>query len=89
LNAAASGILSNTATVTPPAGVTDGNVNNSFTDADTITAAAPAPTLNYPNGFAGRGQFKFNGATAVVGSNLQLTDGGTGGQHLRMQAPST
>src|SRR6185369_2137908 len=37
-----------------------------------------APILNFPNGFAGAaGQLKFNGVTAkIVGTNLQLTDGG-------------
>jgi uncharacterized repeat protein (TIGR01451 family) len=76
LSAAATGTLANTATVTAPASVTDSNpANNSATDTDTV---AVTPTLNFPNGFAGTAsQFAFNGASAkIVGTNLQLTDGG-------------
>jgi hypothetical protein len=70
--------LSNTATISAPAGVTDTNSsNNSATDTDTL-ASATTPVLNFPNGFAGAAsQFSFNGTSSkIVASNLQLTDGG-------------
>src|SRR5262249_52872083 len=45
-----------------------------------VSATTGTATLNFPNGFAGAAsQFSFNGATAtIVGSKLQLTDGGNG-----------
>ena len=74
LSGSATGSLSNTATVTAPAGVTDPNTaNNTVTDTDAIL-----PIINFPSGFTGSsGKFLFNGASAkLVGANLQLTDGG-------------
>jgi hypothetical protein len=76
LSAAATGTLVNTATIAAPTGVTDTNpANNTATDTDTVVTA---PTLDFSNGFAGTAsRFTFNGASAkIVGSNLQLTDGG-------------
>ena len=77
LSSSATGSVADTATVTAPAGVTDTNTaNNSAADSDTI---ASAPAVNFPSGFNGASsQFSLNGTSAkLVGTNLQLTDGGT------------
>jgi len=44
----------------------------------TPAPGAAAPVINFPSGFASgtAGVLTFNGGAAVVGSNLQLTDGG-------------
>ena len=76
VSAAATGTLANTATITAPAGATEtAPGNNSATDTDTI---AGLPTINFAAGFAGAAsQFALNGASAkIVGSAMQLTDGG-------------
>ena len=76
LSGTASGNLVNTATVSTPGNVVEINSsNNTATDTDSLSTPPP---INFPNGFAGANQFTFNGAAAkLVGSNLQVTDGGT------------
>ncbi len=75
LSPTATGNLTDTATITAPAGVTDPNpANNSATDIDTTSSVTPV--LNFPNGFASAAsQLQLNGTvTKIVGTSLQLTD---------------
>ena len=53
-------------------------ITSAYSNEVNATTSGTTPTLNFPSGFTGAaGQFSFNGASAkIVGSNLQLTDGG-------------
>jgi uncharacterized repeat protein (TIGR01451 family) len=75
ISAAATGTLSNTATVTAPAGVTDPTPgNNSATDSDTLTAP-PGATLSGTKTVSGT--FQPGGAVVYT---VVLTNSGTGTQ---------
>ncbi|MEX0677394.1 MAG: hypothetical protein WD063_09980, partial [Pirellulales bacterium] len=57
----------------------DGGATSEYSnEIEVATPAPPAPAINFPNGFAGAaGEFSFNGpSAAIVGTSLQLTDGG-------------
>ncbi|MBB5208051.1 beta strand repeat-containing protein [Chiayiivirga flava] len=88
ISAAATGTLSNTATVTEPAGVTDGNPgNNSDTDTDTLTptvdlaisktdgvpTAIPGGSVTYSIGASNLGPSNASGATVVDTFPASLT----------------
>ncbi len=76
ISAAATGAISNTATVTAPAGITELNAaNNSATDVDSLSIA---PAIDFAAGFAGAAaQLNIQGTAAqIAGTKLQLTDGG-------------
>ena len=76
VSAAASGTTSNTATVAPPASVTDTNAaNNSATDVDTVTPA-PGATLTATKTVTGSG---FAPGTAIT-YTIVIANGGTGAQ---------
>ncbi|GMV31247.1 MAG: hypothetical protein AMXMBFR59_33720 [Rhodanobacteraceae bacterium] len=76
VSAAASGTTSNTATVAPPASVTDTNAaNNSATDVDTVTPA-PGAALTATKTVTGSG---FAPGSAIT-YTIVITNGGTGAQ---------